>query len=550
MLVSALIFFSFISVAAPIVGKYISWVYTVELNFNSIKNLSAKYSQPQEWRSYFASLMVFNITCIIGTFIIIYFQSYLPLNGNLKEQISFSAIINAAVSFVTGTFWQSHNPETQLSIFSHIFAMTMQNFLSGATGIAVFIAFIRGITNNKNPYIGNFYNDFLRAFVLILLPISFIIAIILINYGVPHDFNESVSYTNLTGRQSELFVGPIAGQMSIKTFVANGGSILASSSGHPFEAPSREVVIFSLFLVVLMPVAMIFTYGFLVDALKLSWSLYGIIVLVMIISLLVINLGETTYGIPLILENNSLTDNFNYSGKELIYDKFPSLMWILSVTISSSGSVNACLENYSPLSTIVMFSNLVISKFVIEGVGAGFFAMLSYLIIAVFLRGLITGNTANFFGNRITINEINYVTIVFLIMPVGVLLLSGITLLSPYAKELITYHGSQAITDITYNIASNFANNGSGFTGVNLSNNYFNYITALAMFVGRYLIIYYSLAISGSFAEKQLIRHELNKNNKSNIELSIFLMLTVFMVGTITFLPLIILGPLLEFFNM
>jgi potassium-transporting ATPase potassium-binding subunit len=176
--------------------------------------------------------------------------------------------------------------------------------------------------------------------------------------------------------------------------------------------------------------------------------------------------------------------------------------------------------------------------------------MLSYLIIAVFLRGLITGETANFFGKKITINEINYVIIVFLIMPIGVLLFTGVTLLLPYAKDIIVYHGSQAVTDITYNFASSFANNGSSFSGINLSTDYFNYMTALAMFIGRYAIIYFSLAISGSFASKQILVTHINTRNQGSIELSIFLLITVLIVGAIMFLPLMILGPLLEFINM
>ena len=248
-----------------------------------------------------------------------------------------------------------------------------QNFLSGATGIAVFVAFIRGIINSRNPFIGNFYDDFLRALLFILLPFSIITAIALIAFGMPHEFIGNINYTNLSGVAESLTLGPVAGQVAIKNLVANGGSLFASASAHPFEAPSREAIMLGLFLIVVMPSAMIFTYGFLVDAQKLSWALYIIIVIIMISSLLVMNLGETTYGIPFIFGEIELGDNFNYTGKEMIYDKFPSLMWVLSITMSSDGSANACLENYSPLSTLVLFSNLIMSKFVIEGVGSGFF---------------------------------------------------------------------------------------------------------------------------------------------------------------------------------
>ncbi len=550
MILQALVFFTIITIIAPLFGKYIAFIYRYEhAEHEQLKNKRARW-ESQNWQDYFLTLMYFNIICMISTFLIIYYQDLFPFFTPAIEKISFSSALNASVSFMTGTFWQSHNPEKELGMFAHIFALTAQNFLSGATGIAVFIAFIRGIINSHNPFIGNFYDDFLRALLFILLPFSLFAAATLISFGLPHDFLGTFSFTNIDGIGEQMYIGPIAGQVAIKNLVANGGSLFASASAHPFESPSREAVMFCLILVITLPVAMIFTYGFLLGTLRLSWALYCVVVFVMITSLFVINLGETSYGLPYILGDNSLIDNFNYIGKELIYDKFPSLMWALSITMSSDGSPNACLENYSPLSTLVLFSNLIISKFIIEGIGSGFFAMLSYLMVAVFLRGLITGEAANFFGKRIALNEINYVIIVFLVMPVGVLLFTAITLLIPSSQNLITHHGSQAVTDITYNFASCFANNGSSFTGINISTDYFNYMTALAMFIGRYPIIYFSLAISGSFAAKQRLSNQIVRHTQSSIELSLFLLITVILVGAIMFLPLMILGPLLEFITM
>lgn len=550
MIIASIIFFAFITISAPIMGKYIAYIYKYDDSEQILLRNKQGIWASQNWKEYFTSLIYFNFFCIISTFIIIYYQDYLPLANANPININFSNAVNAAVSFSTGTFWQSHNPETELTMFSHIFGLTAQNFISAATGFAVFIAFIRGIINSRNPNIGNFYYDFLKAMLFILLPLAAIIAIILINLGMPHDFVSKISYINLSGLTESFNLGPVAGQVAIKNLASNGGSFFASASAHPFEAPSRAAVMLGLFLIVMMQTSMIFTYGFLVDARRLSWALYVVITVIMLVSLVIMNLGETSYGIPFIFPDIAFNDNFNYTGKEMIYDKFPSLMWSLAITMSSDGSTNACLENYSPLSTLVLFSNLIMSKFVLESVGSGFFAMLSYLIVAVFLRGLITGEAANFFGKRITLNEINYVIIVFLIMPIGVLLFTGITLLLPYSQNLITYHGSQAITDITYNFASNFANNGSNFSGINTSSNYFNYMTAISMFLSRYLIIYFSLAISGSFASKQRISNEINQRTQSSIELSVFLLITVLLVGAIMFLPLMILGPLLEFINM
>ncbi len=550
MILSALVFFFIVTITAPIIGKYIAWLFFDEPRNNLITYSPKGAIKQQTWKKYFTSLMIFNLICIICTFLIIFFQKHLPTGEDLTGELDFAASLNAAISFSTSTFWQSHNPENQLSILSQIFALTMQNFLSGTSSIAVFIAFVRGIINNANPYMGNFYNDFLRILCFLLLPAAFIISLFLIAGGVPHDFTGNIDYLNLEEKKEQLFIGPAAGQIAIKHIATNGGSIFSAASAHPFEAPSRMVVILNLFLIVIAPISLIFTYGFAVKATNFSWSLYWIVVLVMNLSLHVLYLGETDYGVPLILVDRIIGDNFNYTGKELIYDKFPSLMWVLSITMSSNGTTNACLENYSPLSTIFLFSNLVISKFIMEGVGSGFFAMLAYLIVSVFLRGLITGDNSNFFDKKITINEINYVVIVFLIMPVGVLLFTGITFALPETKQLITYQGSQAVTDIAYNFVSNFTNNGSNFAGLNTANNYFNYMTALAMFIGRYPVIYYSLAISGSFASKRKMENCTKNQNQSSFDLSFFLLITVLIVGAIMFMPLMILGPILEFINM
>ena len=404
MILSALVFFSIVTITAPIIGKYIGWIFFEDPQNNLITDSPKGVIKQQTWKKYFTSLMIFNLICIVCTFLIIFFQKYLPTGESLTKELDFAASLNAAVSFSTSTFWQSHNPENQLTVLSQIFALTMQNFLSGATSIAVFIAFVRGIINNSNPYIGNFYNDFVRILCFLLLPAAFIISLFLIAGGVPHDFTGNIDYINLEGKKEQMFIGPAAGQIAIKNIAANGGSIFSAGAAHPFEAPSRLVIILNLFLTVITPISLIFTYGFAVKATNFSWSLYWIVVLVIGFSLHVLSLGENDYGIPLILADRIVEDNFNYTGKELIYDKFPSLMWVLSITMSSNGTTNACLENYSPLSTIVLFSNLVMSKFIMEGVGSGFFAMLAYLIVSVFLRGLITGNNSisNNAGRRFT----------------------------------------------------------------------------------------------------------------------------------------------------
>jgi K+-transporting ATPase ATPase A chain len=542
MLVPSLIYFVLLSATAPLLGKYIAFVYAEN------KSIMSGYLRSQTAQKYFISLFCFNLVGIVITFAIIYWQKYLPFGENV-ESLNLAASINAAISFATSTFWQSHNPETQLSILSQIFGLTLQNFLSAATGMTVFIAFVRGVKNDNKLYVGNFYADFLRSVIYILLPLSTIVAFILISQGVPHDFIGHLAYEDLSGQIQDMFVGPIAGQTAIKTLASNGGSLLASASAHPFEAPSRFVVMFQLWLVLLMPAALIFAYGYLTDESKLSWSLYLVVIVTLFITGLVMYWAETKYNIAHLFPNAHFADNFNSTGKELIYDKFPSLSWILAIVTSSSGSQNLCMDNLSPLSMLILFFDLVVGKFMLEGVGSGFFTMLTYLMIAVFIKGLITGHRQNFCGKKISAKDINYVMIMLLLMPIGVLIFSGITFMMPLGKEITLHPQAQIITDVTYNFASAFAGNGSVLTGVNISSDYFNYMSALAMFIGRYVTIYYSLALTGSFSTKsKVVTNE--DDELLGGEISIFLAILVLMIGALTFLPVLMLGPIVEMMRM
>lgn len=542
MIEAGLSYFILLTLMAPILGKYIAFVYADN------KSLLPGLLRSQTWKKYFASLMSFNLICIIMTFAIIYWQKYLPYGDGVKP-LNFAASLNAAISFATSSFWQSHDPETELSIFSHIFALTMQNFLSAASGLTVFVAFIRGLQNNNKLYIGNFYADFLRAMLYILLPISIIVALILISQGVPHDFTGHINFKDLSGNAQDLFVGPVAGQTAIKTLASNGGSIFASASAHPFEAPSRFVVVFQLWLVLLVPASLIFTYGYLTREPRISWSLYGTVMFLILLATSILYYAESKYSLSYIFPDSNFADSFNITGKEMIYDKFPSLAWILAIATSSSGSQNLCMENLSPISMLVLFFNLVIGKFMLEGVGSGFFTMLTYLMIAVFIKGLITGHTQTFCGKKIAVRDINYVIIMLLLIPICVLLFSSLTFITPLGIAAMPEDSLQAITDVTYNFASVFTNNGSLLGSVDTSGDYFNYMSAIAMFVGRYATLYYSLALCGSFACKsKLITSD--DNALLGGDMSVFLVVLVLMIGALTFLPVLILGPLAELMKM
>ncbi|MCC2646756.1 MAG: ATPase [Rickettsiaceae bacterium] len=555
MLVSLIIYFIVLSISAPLLGKYIAYVYSNK----KIKLLKPLYSTEtlflrlldnpvqQSWTSYFKSLMSFNILCLVVTFIILYYQNYLWFDRALPLNIP--ATINAATSFVTNTFWQSHDAERELNYASHILALMLQNFLSAGTGIAVFIAFTRSMNNERSPFIGNFYADFLKAQIYLLLPFSFLIAVILIWQGVPHEFTKIIAFKNLENINSDLTIGPAAGQVAIKIFASNGGSIFNAASAHPFENPTEIAMLIQLMLILLLPVSLVFTYGYIVDNIKLSWTLYSMIVFFIALSFFLTYYAENKYGFTYFLNKSPSQDSFNILGKESLQEKTPAILWTTLATATSLGSQNSIIDNYSPLSIFSLLGNLIIGKFILDSVASGFFTMLIYIIITVFIRGLIVGQPPTFLGKKISIKEINYIIISSLIFPIGVVLFISISLALPITSDLINQHGPRAISALAFNFSSLFSNNGAAMIGININNDWFNVLGALAMLIGRFPTIYFALAVAGSFAEKIRIVDNTNINT-SGLEFCVLLSFMIFLMGALTFFPVLLLGPVLEFVNL
>lgn len=546
MILSLLLYFVLLSIAAFFCGKYVYLVFKPEGRFDSIASyvVSVSAFESQTWKQYLSSIMIFNIVCFIGTFLVIYYQNYLPMNYTDVGQMGLSQALNAAVSFVTNTFWQSHNPETELTYLSKIVALIGQEFIAPCTGFATFLAFCRGITNLRNPLLGNFYLDAIKAFVFILLPGATILAILLLCAGVPENIDQLVYYQNFLGDVERFFIGPAASQTAIKIFASNGGSIFAESSSHPFETPNQIAILIQMFAILLLPLSLIFTYGFMVNNKRQSWLLYGVVIFLLLLGTLGLYSSEGSAFEKIFKGNVKWLDSFNFTGKEILHDKFISVLWSVAISISSTGSPNVDIEGMSPISILFMLANLVVGKFILDGVGSGFFTLLMYMIIAVFIKGLITGHNPTFMGKKISLREINYTSILMLIYPVGVLLFTGITLL------LSDYHGAadsyppRAITEVTYAFASAFSNNGSSMNGLELSNHYINIMTALGMIVGRYPTIYVCLALAGSLASKgRIIKVQ---EVGSNILFGVFLILMIIFTGLLTFFPLLMLGPFLE----
>lgn len=559
MISATIVYFIILTFISYFLGMYIKKIYADEeirylyriyiLEQFIIRKF--KLDTQQNAKQYLLSLLSFNLVAMTFTFLIIYYQDFLSFYS-FKSNISFSAALNATISFNTNSFWQSHNPEQDLSMFSHIFALTLQNFLAPGSSFAVFIAFIRGVKQSSDSRMGNFYADLLKSQIYILIPGAFLIAVFLISQSVPHAFMGSLEYYDFIGNVQRLLIAPVAGQVAIKTFASNGGSIFSVASAHPFETPSELVVIFLLFVILSLPLALIFTYGKFVNNMRLSWALYLLIIIILSIEIILIYNFETNYSFGYFIENRTLKDNFNIFGKELIFEKFANITWIILTTMGSFGSANAFIESFSPMSILILLSNMLIGKFTLDGIGSGVLTMLIYMLVAIFIRGLILGQTPTFARKKIGVEEINYVIILLLLFPIGVLCFTSLTLMLPVARESIFTHGPLAITEIAFNFSSALSNNGAAMKGIITNNDYFEYSMALAMLVGRYGTIIPALMIAGSLAQKQqLFKRKFHKT--SGLAFAVFLFFLIILTGAITFMPILLLGPFLEFvsvFNM
>lgn len=538
MLIATAIFYSILIFLAKILGKYISIVFAEKNNiFNSISILILNKlkinSTPQTWHRYFFSTMIFSLILFIFIILVLINQQILPLNPNNIKNLSFDAAFNAACSFVTNSFWQSHLPEHELSVFSMIMTITFMNFMAPAIGLTSFVAFIKGVKNQRDPLIGNFFQDFLKALLFILLPLAFGLALFLISQSVPQQFLGVINYNNIFNIQQELPLLPIAAQTAIKIIASNGGSILNSATSHPFEASTQLAIIMQLMCALLLPFSMIFAFGKMLNDEKQTWMLIFVVMFFLLSSQLMIFYGETIY--------DSDDYNFIWSGKDLLIGRIGSIYGAAITTMSSTGTFNLDVASLTPISILACFINIIVGKFILDSVGTGFFSMLIYLIIAVFIKGLITGKNAVFLNKKITSKEINYVLIALLVFPAGVLIMTNISLNYWFPDKIIE---SRNISEIAFAYASSFANNGAAINSLDISSPYYNYTTGIAMLIGRYLNLFLALSIAGSFAKKADINNNIIQSN--NLDFAIFLIILILLIVIISFFPVILLGPVLE----
>ncbi|MBS0623154.1 MAG: potassium-transporting ATPase subunit KdpA [Verrucomicrobia bacterium] len=537
----------------PIIGTYIAKVFQGETTFlhpllqpceKWIYRLTGvKNEEEMTWKCYLRFLLLFNFLGIIFVFLIQKFQGILPCNPEQFSAVSTIQALNTAISFATNTDFQTYAPEISLSYGTQMLGLTTQNFLSAATGQAVLLALIRGVVRKSSQTIGNFWVDLVRTILYILLPLSLIFAVILITQGVPQTLSPYSHISTLEQAQQTLPLGPVASQVAIKQLGTNGGGFFNTNSAHPFENPTAFSNFLELLCLILLPAALTYSYGRMVRSHRHGW--------ILLITMGCLWLAGVSLALYAESQVNPLFPATTLmEGKEVRIGVAQSVLWAVSTTASANGSVNVMLDSLSPLAGGVALFNLMLGELVFGGLGVGLCSMLMFVLLTVFLAGLMVGRTPEYFGKKIEKSEMQWVCVAILVPSLLILLGSGYSSIRISHDANMHNMGPHALTSMLFTFASTAGNNGSCFAGLQTSSVYYQLVLAAVMLLSRLSIVVPSLAIAGLLAGKKASIESEGVFSTKTMLFLILLLSVILIVGALTFLPALCLGPIVEYMLM
>ncbi|MBB2895806.1 potassium-transporting ATPase subunit KdpA [Pseudomonas sp. AS2.8] len=498
----------------------------------------------QDWRTYAIALVLFNGLGIGLLFAILVLQGSLPLNPQHLPGLEWTLALNTAISFVTNTNWQAYSGEASLSYFSQMVGLGVQNFVSAAVGVAVLAALARGITRRSAQEIGNFWVDLFRATFYVLLPLCVPLALLLIWQGVPQTFAAYVDATTLQGASQALPLGPAASQIAIKQLGTNGGGFFGVNSAHPFENPTALSDLLELSAILMIPAALVFSFGHYVKDRRQSWAIFAAMFGLLVVGGAVA-IGAQNHANPALV-GLAITQGASLEGLETRFGGTASALWATVTTAASNGSVNAMHDSLAPLTGLIALFNMMLGEVIFGGVGAGLYGMLLNVLIAVFIAGLMVGRTPEYLGKKLEAPEVRLLVATLLVMPLGVLVLGAIAASVPAGVAGIAATGPHGFSQLLYAYTSATANNGSAFGGFSANTPFHNLMLSLALLIGRFGYILPVLAIAGSLAAKRPVPLGPNSFPTHGPLFVTLLVITLLLVGGLTFLPTLALGPIAD----
>ena len=552
-------------------GAYMAHIYQGERSFLDpvLKPLErfiyriaqVNHAEEMDWKTYTVAMLFFNFAGLIFLYLLLRLQHLLPLNPQDMPALPPDLAFNAAVSFVTNTNWQSYSGETAMSYLSQMAGLTVQNFLSAATGMAVLIAMVRGFVRHSANTIGNFWVDMTRSVIYILMPLSLVLALALVSQGVVQTFSGSTNVSilqqvhvpnNQSLTEQTLALGPAASQVAIKQLGTNGGGFFNVNSAHPFENPTPLSNFLEMLAILLIPAALCYTFGRMVGDTRKGWAILAAMTIVFVVILTVVVVAEqrgnpaiSTLGIDQTASNAQAGGNME--GKEVRFGIANSALWATATTAASNGSVNSMLDSFTPLGGLFPMWLMQLGEVVYGGVGSGLYGMLTFVIIAVFIAGLMIGRTPEYLGKKVEAYEIKMASLVILIPILTVLFGTAIAVSIPDSRAAVFNPGAHGFSEILYAFSSAGNNNGSAFAGLGANTGFYNIALGLAMLFSRYWTAIPVLAIAGSMARKKIVPSGPGTLPTHNPLFVVWLIVVVIIVGALSFFPALALGPIAEY---
>lgn len=580
-----LVYFAVLLLLTAPMGSYLARVFEGEKTVFSpllrpierffYKLAGVDESKEMNWQEYSIAMLLFSAAGLLLSYGLLRLQGGLPLNpqGFGVKEMTPDLAFNTAVSFTSNTNWQSYAPEATVSILSNMVALAIHNWMSAAVGIALAVAIARGFVRVSAQTIGNFWTDLVRCTLYVLFPISLVGALIFVYTGVPQNFSAPVAISTLEGAQQTIPQGPIASQEVIKQLGTNGGGYFNANSAHPYENPSPAADILTKFLIFLIPAGLTYMFGKMAGNTRQGWAIFAAMSVMFIFGAFICNIYEqqgnphfTKLGID--QAASALQPGGNMEGKEVRFGIASSSLFATITTGASCGAVNSMHDSYTPIGGLVPLFNILTSEVIFGGVGAGLYGMLMYVVLAIFIAGLMVGRTPEYLGKKIGKFEVQMAMLAVLICAACILGFSALSSVLDLPQEsawnrvgtTATYYGapknnvnnggSHGLSEILYAFASGTGNNGSAFAGITANTPYYNTMLGIAMLCGRFLMIVPLVALAGSLAGRKRAPESLGTFPTDNATFVVLLVGVVLIVGALTFFPALALGPLVEHFQM
>ncbi len=547
-------------------GTFLDWLF-VPLERGLYRLTGVQPEEEMRWSEYLVSMLVFSAATVLLTYVVERMQAFLPWNPQKLAGVAPDLAWNTAISFTTNTNWQSYVPESTMSYLTQMLGLATHNFWSAAVGLALAIAFIRGIARREMKTLGNFWVDMTRGILWVLLPIATLFAIALVSQGVIQNLHpysaaklvesQKINTTGTDGKTTTNDVttqtiaqGPIASQEAIKMLGTNGGGFLNANSAHPFENPTPFTNFLQMLSIFLIPAGLTVTLGQMTGSPKHGWAVFAAMSVLFALGVVTCYSAEAR-GNPLLHsvdQRVSATQaGGNMEGKEVRFGIADTALFATVTTDASCGAVNGMHDSFTPLGGLVPLVNILLGEIIFGGVGAGMYGMLIFVVLAVFIAGLMVGRTPEYLGKKIEAYDVQMAMLYLLIFPLIILGFAAVTVLAPsFGLSSLTNHGPHGLSEILYAYASATGNNGSAFAGLNANTHWYNTTLGLSMFIGRFLMLIPMLALAGNLAGKKTVPATSGTFPVTTPLFTTLLTGVIVIVGALTFFPVLALGPVLE----